>query len=574
MLVLAVLAVAVWAVLAATVLLGVRRDTYAGIDKLEQAREVLTPRALVAGEGVDLLRDAEAAFERAHAGARSPLLSPLRILPVIGRQVRAVDGMTNGAAEVVGAGVEAIEDAGDALETARPKGGERIAVVRKLGAVVERAADRLSEVDLGPGEALVGPVRSARERFDVELADLRDATDNVSAATSGVTSFLEGPSDYLLLAANNAEMRVGSGTFLSVGVLKVADGSFELGEMRPTAEFEVPAGAVPVEADLADRWGWLQPNREWRNLGASPRFDSQAALAARMWKARTGATVDGVLALDPIALRALLAATGPVEVAGTMIDSGNVVSEILLGQYRGLVGYPQEQPRRDRLNAIARAAVENLESGDWEVVDLVDELRKAAGGRHVLAWSARAIEQRGWLGAGLAGDLEDDSVLLGVHNRGGNKLDQFLDVRAGVSTTAGGDGAEVSIRVELSNRAPEGLPQYVAGPFPSAEGAAEGLYQGLLVAELPRLARDFYMTDESGERLDPVAAGADGVSWVVAAYVEVPRGASRSVVVRFRLPEGSNALVVEPSARVPAVTWSFAGADWIDEAARRIEWEG
>ena len=570
----AVLALVVWAVLAAAVLLRARRDTYAGIDKLQQAREVLTPKALVEGEGVDLLRDAQADFERAHSGVRSPLLAPLRVLPVIGRQVRAVDGMTNGAAEVVDAGTEAIEGAGDALDRAQPKGDARVAVVRELGAVVARASARLNAVDLGPGDALVGPVQSARERFDAELTDLRGAIGDMRDATDALAGFLQGPRRYLLLAANNAEMRVGSGTFLSAGVLKVERGNLELGDMRPIEEFEVPAGAVRIEGDLADRWGWLQPNREWRNLGASPWFDSQAALAAQMWKARTGEEVDGVLALDPIALRALLEATGPVEVEGVKIDAGNVVSEILLDQYRGLVGYPQDQPRRDRLNAIARAAMDSLESGEWETVDLVDALRRAAGGRHVLAWSARSEEQRGWRGAGIAGDLEDESVLLGVHNRGGNKLDQFLDVRAAVSTTANGEGTEVRILVEMRNRAPEGLPQYVAGPFPAAEGAVEGLYQGLLVAELPRLARDFYMTDASGERLDLVAGGADGPSWVVASYVEVPRGASRRVVVRFRLPEGSNALVVEPSARVPAVAWTFAGDGWTDEAGRRIEWDG
>ncbi len=571
---LVVAALAVWAALVAAVLLEARRDTYAGIDKLEMAREVLTPKGLARGEGVDLLRDAEGDFRSANRGVRSPLVAPLRLMPVIGRQVRAVDGMTGGAADVVEAGVKAIEGAAEALEIEKPTGEERIEVVQELSSVAARASARLRDVDLGPGEALAGPVKGARERFDAELIELRGAIDDMSHATSALAGFLEGPRRYLVLAANNAEMRVGSGTFLSVGVLKIEGGKFELGDMHPTEEFAVPAGAVAIDGDFADRWGWLHPNREWRNLGSSPLFDTQAELAARMWKARTGEDVDGVLALDPISLRALLAATGPVDVEGMEIDAHNVVAEILLEQYRGLVGYPEEQPRRDRLNAIARAAVENLESGDWETVDLVDELRKAAGGRHILAWSTRADEQRGWVGAGVAGELDEESVLLGVHNRGGNKLDQFLDVRADVSTGERGDETELRILVEMSNRTPEGLPQYVAGPFPEAEGAAEGLYQGLLVAELPRLARDLHMTDASGERLDLVASGADGRSWVVATYVAVPRGQSRSVVVRFRLPKGSSALVVEPSARVPAIIWTFAGAEWRDEAGRRIEWDG
>lgn len=562
-----------WGVLAAVELAQARRDTRAGIDKLEQARDVLTPTGLVRGDGVDLLRDAEADFRRARSGVRSPFVTPLRILPVLGRQIRAVDGMTGGAAEIVDVGVEAIDAAGRALESAQPQGEERVAVARELSTIAARASGRLEGVDLGPGSALVGPVRDARERFDEELGDLRGAIVDMRDATDALAGFLGGPRHYLVLAANNAEMRVGSGTFLSVGVLAVADGGFALGEMRPTEEFEVPEGAVPLEGDLAELWGWLQPNREWRNLGSSARFDSQAELAARMWEDRTGEQVDGVLALDPVALRALLAATGPVEVEGEAIDARNVVAEILLEQYRGLVGYPEEQARRDRLNEIARAAIENLETSGWETVDLVDELRKAAAGRHILAWSVHDGEQGGWKGAGIAGDLEDESVLLGVHNRGGNKLDQFLVVRARISAVGVGDETDVRILVELRNEAPEGLPQYVAGPFPNSVGGAEGLYQGLVVAQLPNLARDLYITDEEGERLDLAAAGEDGRSWVVAAYAEVARGASRTVVVHFRLPEGSDTLVVEPSARVPAVSWTFEGEEWRDEAAHRVTWE-
>ena len=42
---------------------------------------------------------------------------------------------------------------------------------------------------------------------------------------------------------------------------------------RPTAELALPGDGVPFSGDFADRWGWLHPNREWRNLGLSPQFD-------------------------------------------------------------------------------------------------------------------------------------------------------------------------------------------------------------------------------------------------------------------------------------------------------------
>ena len=45
-----------------------------------------------------------------------------------------------------------------------------------------------------------------------------------------------------------------------------------------------------------------------------------------------------------------------------------------------------------------------------------------------MLWSSASGEQAGWTAVQVAGTLKPNSMLLGVHNRGGNKLDQFLDV--------------------------------------------------------------------------------------------------------------------------------------------------
>src|SRR5439155_12845771 len=135
-----------------------------------------------------------------------------------------------------------------------------------------------------------------------------------------VAGLLGGPHRYLVFAANNSEMRAGSGMFLSVGVMTTSNGTIELSDMEPTGDLPVPPGKVPISGDLAARWGWIKPTEDFRNLMVSPRFDLMAPLAAQMWQAVGRPPVDGVLALDPIMLRAMLAATGPVDVNGLHID--------------------------------------------------------------------------------------------------------------------------------------------------------------------------------------------------------------------------------------------------------------
>jgi hypothetical protein len=286
-----------------------------------------------------------------------------------------------------------------------------------------------------------------------------------------------------------------------------------------------------------------------------------------MWKASTGQDVDGVLAIDIPALKGLLAVTGPVDVDGVTIDADNVFDEVMLQQYvrAAPVG---EDARREELSAVASAVVDKLERGPWDARKLASELVDIAAGRHLLLWSRNAPEQRGWEAVDVGGRLQPDSLLLGVHNRGGNKLDQFLDVDASIATRPVTNGTRVTVNVRLHNNAPDNLPVKVAGPFKNAVGAAAGRYQGLLVLELPGAARDARIAAVP----ELVAHGRDGRNQVIAAYIELDRGNVLDRTITFVLPGRDGRMRVEPSARVPSVGWSMAGVEWSDTKPRTVTW--
>jgi hypothetical protein len=577
--VLAVLAV--WGAFVAVALVRARSDTRDGIDALQRVQNELTPQELLRGGGVDQLRVAGADFRRARKRVRSPFVVPLRILPVIGRQIASVDTLTGSAARVVDIGVEAIDEARAAVDAGHPVGAARVALVKHIAAIADRSSGQLRSVDLGPTH-LIGPLESARTKFATRLDDLRHAISQLQDASHGLVDFLRGPSRYLVLAANNNEMRVGSGSFLQIGMLTVDNGSLKLDTIGSTSDYPVPVGAVPLTGDLAGRWGFLHPNVERRNLGASPQFPPQAELATKMWKAATGTSVTGVLALDVVSLKDLLKATGPVHLPdGTVMTADQVLGDVMLKQYLGVTGYSDQTTRRDRLGEIARGALANLNSGGWHAADLVDQLRGAAQGRHLFAWSANPQEQAGWTAAGISGVVAPDAVLVGFQSRGGNKLDQFINVQGTVqvktvvptaSTRAAGTGSAVTLQMRLENVTPAtGLPQYVQGPFGGAVGAAAGLYQAYATFELPQFAGSIQLL-VNGTTAPFVTAGPDGPSQVVAAYVQVPRGKPLTVVARFTVPNQVRSLLFAPSARVPAIAWSAPRMAWSDDVARRVMW--
>ena len=191
-----------------------------------------------------------------------------------------------------------------------------------------------------------------------------------------------------------------------------------------------------------------------------------------------------------------------------------------------------------------------------------------ASGRHLMLWSTHPDEQAGWTAVQVAGTLKPNSMLLGVHNRGGNKLDRFLDVNASVLTRGVRNGTRVTVTVHLHNVAPTGLPPKVTGPYPGAVDGAEGRYQGLLVMQIPGDARDGEIA--AADQL--VAAGRDGDTQVVAAYVQLDRDTVVERTISFVVPARDHELSIEPSARIPGVGWSYAGAQWLDTKPRIVTW--
>ncbi|MDQ3980199.1 MAG: DUF4012 domain-containing protein, partial [Actinomycetota bacterium] len=303
------------------------------------------------------MEQARHSLQRAHRHASSPLLAPLRVVPVVGRQLRSFTELTDAAARVAGVASVTAEAVDGIARNARPTGPERIATLRVLADRAVRAEAALGQVRLGPRNGLVEPLRYYRSVLERELASARGTLRTAAEGLGGVASVLEGPRRYLLLAANNAEMRAGSGMFLSIGTMQTSGGFVTVAPLRPSGELTLPEPGVSVEGELGELWGWLQPGREWRNLATTPRFDVTAPLAAKMWATLTGEQVDGVLALDVPFLAEILGATGPVTVGDGVVSATTVVDDLLRQQYEGLDIHDAQAGRRERLGAIATAVV-------------------------------------------------------------------------------------------------------------------------------------------------------------------------------------------------------------------------
>ncbi len=566
--------VVVWIVVAALTIAAGYAAARRGADLVFDVRESLTFDTLVDPlEEIPLeVSDAQDEFQAAEIHFARPWLLPVRAMPVLGRQLRAAEGMVRSADEVLGAAVVAGGRLEGVLSQDWSVPENRVVILDELHSILSDAKDAVLGVDLGPGEALFGPIHRYRAEIAGEIAQLEDVLVRADAAVGGLAGFLRGPSRYLFFAANNAEMRAGSGMFLSMGVLTTDNGRLSLADVGSVVDVKV-TGDVPVDPDVATLWSQVDTSYSWRNLGFTPRFDATAQQAAAMWEAAGKEPVDGVIVADAEVLFALASAMGPVEFAGSTMTADDLRYYVLEEQYRRFGGFDDDAIRRDLLGVLAARVLGAFDSGDFDAAALMAGLQSAASGRHLLLWSSDPEQEAAWEAAGVAGVLGPDSMMVSVINRGGNKLDSFLnaDVRLEVAAAGPSDGTtRAKFRVALENTVAEDEIEYIAGPHPSLDTVA-GEYRGLLVLNLPGWVKDF--TALSGAETS--VGGPDGATLQYATPVSVKRGETIVYEYEFTLPAHGE-IEVAASARLPAAMWEVVtGRERLvfsDAAATVVVW--
>jgi hypothetical protein len=381
----------------------------------------------------DLARDALPALVDVAAGVESAMLAP-------------VDGRFDVA--VLAAAAPRITRAAEVIQAAR----DRIAAIRTAGLApqVRTAVPELLH-GLDRASSVAGPAARAARL----LPSLLGAS---------------GPRSYLVLFQNLAEVRATGGmpgAFVVVeadhGAVRIVDQGTAAATLRT---FDAPV--LPLSEDLADlyteRLGMFPAD-----VNLTPDFPTAAGLAREMYRVRTGRTVDGVLATDPVALSYLLRATGPVQPpTGAPLTADTAVRTLLSEVYLTM---PAPQQQDAYFAGAARAVFDALIGRRADPRLAVLALARAAEERRLLMWSANPAEQEEIGRTVLAGALPTDdgaapTVGVFLNDGSGAKLGYYLTHAA--TLTVGAcmeDGTrELRLRVELGSTAPSsGLPPSVLG---------------------------------------------------------------------------------------------------------------
>ncbi len=340
-------------------------------------------------------------------------------------------------------------------------------------AIVSDATERLEAIrtdDVLPqiGEA-VGQVQTLAGEADSLLKSLDLAARLLPAMLGG-----DGPRDYLVLFQNNAELRAGGGIPGATSVISADAGGIGLGDQASSVDYSgaTTEPVLPLSEEETSLFSSVL-GRFIQNVTLTPDFARSGELAQARWTQMTGQEIDGVAAIDPVALSYLLEATGPVSLPdGSELTSENAVDTLLSGVYARFADQPQLQ---DAYFAAAAAAVfERVSSFDGDASAMLDALSRGVEERRILVWSANEDEQALLDLTPLAGQLPETTEAVSafgvyLNDATGAKMDYYLDALiGGDSRSCRQDGRpEFTVGFALTSSAPDNagqsLSNYVTG---------------------------------------------------------------------------------------------------------------
>ncbi|MEX2556487.1 MAG: DUF4012 domain-containing protein [Actinomycetota bacterium] len=394
-------------------------------------------------------------------------LAPLGRLPILGRDLRVAYTIATEGRAVLDATRDAAA-AADPLVSGRIDGPRLDAashaflrLAHTLQEASRKVRDSASLVLSGSGRrAFLTDVRAARRSADASGRALGLAARFYGSA---------GSVRYFLAFQNPAELRGTGGLIGQYGLLESSPDGPRLVSVSPIGALQArTTGAVALSGDAADRYRRFGVDRDWTAVNVPPDFPTAAAVIVDLYSHATGARMDGVIAVDPLAAAKVLEASGPIAVSGVHLAADNVADVTMIRAYQS---FASDNAARSRFLAAAAAEtfaalVRGLRTSPARTLTALTE---AARGRHVQAYSTDPADQGAFASLGITGSAaapRDGDYLMPVGvNVAGNKLDAFLrrDIRYEVRLLPDGD-ALATASLTLRNEAPPRLPEYVQGP--------------------------------------------------------------------------------------------------------------
>jgi hypothetical protein len=473
---------------------------------LEQARTSAqqTKDALLQGNTADASRlagDAQSHAQAARDATHSLPWNIVSVVPWLGSPFRTGQQISD---VVLGLAADVLKPAADAGTTIAPSqlladGGLDVEALRREEPALSKIAAAAARLDAN-AKAISNPrylsvLGEARSLLQAQTSDIAHILGGTAIAARLAPSMMgaDGPRSYFMGFQTNAEARGTGGLLGGFGILRFDDGKPSVDTLGRNTEFDKSFTPISLGPDFDQQYGFTKPSTDIRNSNQSSHFPYAAQIWKSMWAQQSGMDVDGVIAIDPVALSYILSATGPVVMpGGETVTESNVVE---LTESTVYSRFPTDQSaRKQYLQDVASEVVKKISGPVKSPRTLFDALGRAVSERRILVWSSSPANQELLEETPLAHVVPDDPAPYAgivINNLGGNKMDYYLERKIEyVADGCNGDTRLSTVTVRLTNTLADANPlsDYVAGRLGFFTGLADNVPKGAMLTSVRLLA--------------------------------------------------------------------------------------
>jgi Protein of unknown function (DUF4012) len=393
---------------------------------------------------------------------------------------------------------------------------------------------------------LLGPLERRAQSLRADIGGASRGASLAAQAAKFLPAMLggSGTRTYLVALMTPAESRGYDGFIGSYGLLEATNGRVRLAMSGSIADIELalPKGGATLSGppEYLARYGSFHPGEFPQDATYAPDLPTVSDVLDQIYEQTGGLPLDGVLAVDPDGLAALLHFTGPIQVSGlpVLLTSENAAQVLLTEQYATFdAGATSETiVRHDFLQAALHAAFDKLVTGSLPAPQTIGTvLGPAVAAGRISFWSFHKDEQPLLRQLGIDGSFPSadggDLLALTTQNSGNNKIDAYLHSAMLDQVTFNPSTGSVHsvVTVHLTNDAPaSGLPPIVIDS-PADPGLPVGTNRTWLSLYSPLGVTRVTVDGAPGS----VSSGSEFGVTAYSTYVDIPPKAT--VIVRIWL---------------------------------------
>ena len=289
--------------------------------------------------------------------------------------------------------------------------------------------------------------------------------------------------EYLVLFANNHELRPVGGFIGSLGLISIDQGVVEEIDVKTVYEGDGQLKDFIAPPDpltpIVNRW-YLRDSNWFVDYAVS------AAKAAQFFEKEGGQTVDGVILLTPQVIQDLLRAAGPISMPGyDVVVTADNFTEVTQREVTYEYDRSLNRPKQFLADLTPILLNRLFQAEETEPLALLSVLTRNLAQKHLLLFFRDDELQKKVVELGWGGKLPPDAphfLMVNNANIGGHKSDQFIEQEIDYRLEVDSDGtAAATVAVRRTHRGPSEKGDYPYSPGEDPAVKDNIVYQRVLV---------------------------------------------------------------------------------------------